>query len=139
MIGCRQFRMLPPMGYQLQGDRFRRTMHALPHLSAAETRLSRRWRGRGASRIGCVVALTALGWAGARPDGGGTTPTSGTALCQPFGAERLASSSRSLLPMWAAMTLAMMLPTAAPMILTYAEIADTAARKGEPVVVAARC
>ena len=36
--------------------------------------------------------------------------------------------------MWAAMTLAMMLPTAGPMILTYAEIADTAARKGEPVV-----
>ena len=36
--------------------------------------------------------------------------------------------------MWAAMTLAMMLPTAGPMVLTYAEIADTAARKGEPVV-----
>ena len=36
--------------------------------------------------------------------------------------------------MWAAMTLAMMLPTAGPMILTYAEIADTAARKREPVV-----
>jgi predicted metal-binding membrane protein len=32
------------------------------------------------------------------------------------------------------MTLAMMLPSAAPMILTYAEIADTAAKKGEPVV-----
>ena len=32
------------------------------------------------------------------------------------------------------MALAMMLPSAAPMILTYAEIADTAARKGEPVV-----
>jgi predicted metal-binding membrane protein len=32
------------------------------------------------------------------------------------------------------MVLAMMLPTAGPMILTYAEIADTAARKGEPVV-----
>ena len=32
------------------------------------------------------------------------------------------------------MTLAMMLPTAGPMILTYAEIADTAARKREPVV-----
>ena len=30
------------------------------------------------------------------------------------------------------MALAMMLPTAGPMILTYAEIADTAARKGEP-------
>jgi predicted metal-binding membrane protein len=32
------------------------------------------------------------------------------------------------------MTLAMMLPSTAPMILTYAEIADTAARKGEPIV-----
>ena len=36
--------------------------------------------------------------------------------------------------MWGAMTLAMMLPSAAPMILTYAEIADTAARKNETVV-----
>jgi predicted metal-binding membrane protein len=36
--------------------------------------------------------------------------------------------------MWIAMTLAMMLPTAAGMIVTYAQIADTAARKGEPVV-----
>ena len=36
--------------------------------------------------------------------------------------------------MWGAMTLAMMLPTAGPMILTYAEIADTAARKGERIV-----
>ena len=36
--------------------------------------------------------------------------------------------------MWSAMTLAMMLPSAAPMILTYAEIADTAARKGERIV-----
>jgi predicted metal-binding membrane protein len=36
--------------------------------------------------------------------------------------------------MWAAMTLVMMLPSAAPMILTYAQIADTAARKGERIV-----
>jgi predicted metal-binding membrane protein len=36
--------------------------------------------------------------------------------------------------MWCAMVLAMMLPSAGPMILTYAEIADTAARKGEPAV-----
>jgi predicted metal-binding membrane protein len=35
--------------------------------------------------------------------------------------------------MWVAMILAMMLPTAGPMILTYAEIADTAAKKDEPV------
>ncbi len=43
--------------------------------------------------------------------------------------------------MWCAMALAMMLPTASPMLLTYAEIADTASRKGErvapPVVLAA--
>jgi predicted metal-binding membrane protein len=36
--------------------------------------------------------------------------------------------------MWAAMILAMMLPTAGGMIVTYAQIADTAARKGEPAV-----
>ena len=36
--------------------------------------------------------------------------------------------------MWCAMTLAMMLPSAAPMILTYTEIADTAARKSERIV-----
>ena len=36
--------------------------------------------------------------------------------------------------MWSGMTLAMMLPSAAPMILTYAGIADTAARKGEHIV-----
>jgi predicted metal-binding membrane protein len=36
--------------------------------------------------------------------------------------------------MWGAMTLAMMLPSAAPMIVTYAEIAETAAQKGERIV-----
>ncbi|MEJ2376607.1 MAG: DUF2182 domain-containing protein, partial [Pseudolabrys sp.] len=35
---------------------------------------------------------------------------------------------------WVAMVLAMMLPSAGPMILTYAEIAETAARKGEKIV-----
>ncbi len=36
--------------------------------------------------------------------------------------------------MWVAMALAMMLPTAAPMLRTYAEIADTAASRGMVVV-----
>jgi predicted metal-binding membrane protein len=36
--------------------------------------------------------------------------------------------------MWAAMTLAMMLPSAAPMILTYSGIADTATRQGKQIV-----
>ena len=36
--------------------------------------------------------------------------------------------------MWCAMALAMMLPSAGPMILTYAEIADTAARRAQTAV-----
>lgn len=40
----------------------------------------------------------------------------------------------ALLAMWFLMALAMMLPTAAPMVRTYCEIADTAAAKGEAVV-----
>ena len=50
-------------------------------------------------------------------------------------------ASGSLLPvaaalfvMWFAMAAAMMLPTAAPMIRTYAEIADTAAGRGDRVI-----
>jgi predicted metal-binding membrane protein len=34
--------------------------------------------------------------------------------------------------MWCAMVLAMMLPTAAPMVTTYADLAETAVAKGEP-------
>jgi len=59
-------------------------------------------------------------------------------LCRPsFGAQELSETAGQgalVLAMWIAMTLAMMLPTAAGMIVTYAQIADTAARKGEPVV-----
>ncbi|MCY0146664.1 DUF2182 domain-containing protein [Hoeflea sp. G2-23] len=40
----------------------------------------------------------------------------------------------ALVMMWTAMAAAMMLPTAAPMIRTYSEIADTAAARGDPVV-----
>ncbi len=68
------------------------------------------------------------------------------ALCQPsFGVARAHFGMPSsgawgvadivlVLAMWSAMALAMMLPTAGPMIVTYAEIADTAARKGEYAV-----
>jgi len=62
------------------------------------------------------------------------------ALCRPhFG--RLAISADGgfvdiavVFVMWVAMTLAMMLPTAGPMILTYADIADSAAKKGAAVI-----
>ena len=57
-------------------------------------------------------------------------------LCRPSLGESGASTGQTVLVflMWSAMTLAMMLPTAAGMIVTYAQIADTAARKGEPAV-----
>ena len=57
------------------------------------------------------------------------------ALCQPLSGAAGSSGIAALLltfAMWCAMVLAMMLPTAAPMILTYADLAETAAAKGEP-------
>ena len=70
-------------------------------------------------------------------------PRAFAALCQPtFGLSVLAMPGETwgamgfavVGLMWAAMVLAMMLPSAGPMIFTYAEIADTAAAKGEPIV-----
>ena len=59
-------------------------------------------------------------------------------LCRPsfgtHGVSHTGGQGALVLAMWIAMTLAMMLPTAAGMIVTYAQIADTAARKGEPAV-----
>lgn len=64
------------------------------------------------------------------------------ALCRPtFGAATAAGGSAwafadmgLIFLMWCAMALAMMLPSAGPMILTYAEIADTAAAKSQRIV-----
>jgi predicted metal-binding membrane protein len=58
------------------------------------------------------------------------------ALCRPeFGGAQSGTGAELALAavMWCAMALAMMMPTAAPMILTYAEIAETGAAKGEAV------
>jgi predicted metal-binding membrane protein len=80
----------------------------------------------------CVVGLTALGWLAlgvmARP-----TSISWLAACRPAAAADWTMLALAL-PMWVTMVLAMMLPTAGPMILTYAEIAHTAAGRGEAVV-----
>lgn len=83
----------------------------------------------------CVVALASLGWLalGLLFSGMGAFE----ALCRPLavsGTAWGASGFAIVALMWGAMTLAMMLPSASPMILTYAEIADTAARKGERIV-----
>jgi predicted metal-binding membrane protein len=56
------------------------------------------------------------------------------ALCRvDFAGTASAARFALVVLMWGAMVLAMMLPTAGPMVLTYGEIAETAARKGEPV------
>jgi predicted metal-binding membrane protein len=83
----------------------------------------------------CIAVLVATGWIYL----GLLAGMSGTgvleALCRPsFGSQGGWSLTQAglVLSMWCAMALAMMLPTAGPMILTYADLAETAARKGEP-------
>ncbi len=101
----------------------------LTHLSAPDTRLAAAVARPRRLAVFCVVALTGLGWAAL-----GLMAADANiwrALCQPLGANGGVETAL-VLSMWMAMSLAMMLPTAAPMILTYAEIADTAARKREP-------
>ena len=82
--------------------------------------------------IGCIAVLAAAGWSylGLMLGASGVLE----ALCRPaFGTAGPGLAQAGLVfAMWCAMALAMMLPTAGPMILTYAEIAETAARKGEP-------
>jgi predicted metal-binding membrane protein len=84
--------------------------------------------------IACIVVLVAAGWiylGVMLADGEGLL----AALCAPtFGASAGTTALQAVLvfAMWAAMALAMMLPTAGPMILTYADLAETAARRGEP-------
>ena len=106
--------------------------HALRHLSATEARLSTVVAQPKRIALGCIAALTALGWL-ALGLMSVNSPLNWQALCQPYALGGLGELALTA-PMWMAMTLAMMLPTAGPMILTYAEIADTAARKREPVV-----
>jgi predicted metal-binding membrane protein len=105
----------------------------LSHLSAAETRLSATLAQPRRIALGCIVALTALGWCALALMTAGAGASALQSLCQPIAAGGWGELALAV-PMWAAMVLAMMLPTAGPMILTYAEIADTAARKREPVV-----
>jgi len=84
----------------------------------------------------CIGVLVAAGWiylglVVAGMSGIGVLE----ALCRPsFGVQGGWSPAQAglVVSMWCAMALAMMLPTAGPMILTYAELAETAAKKGEP-------
>lgn len=90
----------------------------------------------------CVIALAGLGWFYAAllfTGMGGPFGRSGAsfvqALCRPLSdASWSAGGIAIIVLMWGAMSLAMMLPSAAPMIMTYAGIADTAAGKNESIV-----
>jgi predicted metal-binding membrane protein len=109
------------------------------HLSAptrrneAEARLAAVLAQPKRSAIACVVVLSVFGWFALGLMAASSDLTGWQALCRTGGAGGWRELA-IVAPMWAAMTLAMMLPAAAPMILTYAEIAETAARKREPVV-----
>jgi predicted metal-binding membrane protein len=129
---------------------------AFSHLPPAAGRLGAAMARPKRLAIACILALTALGWvylALLIAHMGGTLAALGpgmgaldliprvfAALCRPtFG---LAMPTGTWSPgafavvalMWAAMVFAMMLPSAGPMILTYAEIAETAAKKRQPIV-----
>src|SRR5260221_3293191 len=90
----------------------------------------------------CVVALASLGWlylalvlAGTGGSPGGLEGNILQALCRPLPNGAWSASAVAIVAsMWSAMTLAMMLPSATPMIMTYSGIADTAARKSERIV-----
>ena len=90
----------------------------------------------------CVILLAGLGWSylGLLVAGTGKTFDGSRAsvlqtLCGPLlNPLWSVSGVAAVVAMWGAMMLAMMLPSAAPMIMTYAGIADTAARKNEHVI-----
>jgi predicted metal-binding membrane protein len=82
--------------------------------------------------VACVVVLSLSGWVALGLMATASETSAWQVFCRIGGRGEWGDLAMTL-PMWAAMTLAMMLPTAGPMILTYAEIADTAARKGEAV------
>ena len=110
------------------------------HLAPAEAGLGRVFARPRMVAAGCVLLITGLGWLylavlSAAPGGAGSWIGMIQVLCRavPDGPLSL-SGGAIIVSMWSAMALAMMLPSAAPMILTYAEIAETAARKGEPIV-----
>jgi len=88
--------------------------------------------------LGCIALLAAGGWGYLGLVLAGQESSSmWRALCQPIygmtGGASLAGISLTL-AMWCAMVLAMMLPTAVPMIMTYADLTETAAAKGERAV-----
>lgn len=109
---------------------------ALPWMAGVSALLTR----PRAIAVGCMAVLTVAGWAYLLVGAGLQAPLDAAGilaeLCRtlPVSGATGAGTVALVAAMWGAMTLAMMLPTAGPMILTYAEIAETALRKGEHIV-----
>jgi predicted metal-binding membrane protein len=106
--------------------------HKLVHLPPAASRLGTPFARPKLIAVVCVVVLAGMGWSYLGLQAAGVFDV----LCSPLSEVSQISvvNVAIIAAMWGAMTLAVMLPSAAPMILTYSEIADTAARKGEAVV-----
>ena len=105
----------------------------LSFLPPAATRLAQAATHPRVAATGSILSLAGLGWLYL----GLAHGSSGSAfavICQPVAFATDLADAPLIFGMWSAMVLAMMLPSAAPMILTYAEIADTAARKQIEVV-----
>lgn len=120
-----------------QGGMTETTGYDFAHLAPAEAGLGRIFARPKAIAAGCVVALAALGWSylALMTVPGNSWLAMMQTLCRALPENSWSISAVAVIAsMWSAMALAMMLPSAAPMILTYAEIAETAAHKGERVV-----
>jgi predicted metal-binding membrane protein len=114
--------------------------HDMTHLSPAVASLGHVFTRPKVLAWLCVIVLGGLGWLYLALLFGGTASAPGgpgfvQALCSTL-QDGLSGpyAVAVIFSMWCAMALAMMLPSAAPTILTYTEIADTAARKGERIV-----
>jgi len=114
------------------------TGHDFGHLPRAAAGLGHVFARPKVLAVLCAIVLATLGWLYtallfAKMDGSSAMFL--PALCRPFADFTLSAREVIIIvSMWGAMTLAMMLPSAAPMIMTYAGIADTAARKNESIV-----
>jgi hypothetical protein len=120
-----------------QAEMTETTSYQFTHLAPAEAGLGRIFARPKAIAAGCVIVIAGLGWLYlalliSAPAGSWFAMMQALCRALPDGAWNVPAAAVTA-SMWGAMTLAMMLPSASPMILTYAEIAETAARKGEHV------
>ena len=114
------------------------TGYQFTHLTPAEAGIGQIFARPKAIAAGCVIIIAGLGWFYlalliAAPASSWFATVQALCRTLPEGAWSFSAAAVTA-SMWSAMTLAMMLPSASPMIQTYAEIAETAARKSERIV-----